>query len=331
MQKYDFIAIGDITTDAFIRIKDASVHCDVNKENCTLCVRFGDKIPYEFVEIIRAVGNSPNAAVGARRLGLSSALISNMGDDQNGRECLETLTKENVATEYVKVHPGKATNYHYVLWYENERTILIKHEAYDYRLPDISGNCWLYLSSLGENSLPFHEEIANFVESHENVHLVFQPGTFQMKLGYEKLKRIYGMCKIFFCNIEEAKRILGTEESDISTLLAKMRDLGPKMIVMTDGPKGAYVQDENATWFMPPYPDPKEPYDRTGAGDAFASTFISALALGKSIPEALSWAPINAMSVRQEIGAQRGLLSRHEIEQILATAPPDYAPRKIDK
>ena len=64
MAELDFVAIGDIATDAFIRLKDANVHCDINIEKCELGVSFGDKIPYEFVEVVPAVGNAANAAVG---------------------------------------------------------------------------------------------------------------------------------------------------------------------------------------------------------------------------------------------------------------------------
>jgi sugar/nucleoside kinase (ribokinase family) len=73
------------------------------------------------------------------------------------------------------------------------------------------------------------------------------------------------------------------------------------------------------------YPDPKPPYDRTGAGDAMTSTVVIALALGKTLREALAWGPINSMSVVQEIGAQKGLLSRKKLEQYLADAPAGYA------
>ena len=48
------------------------------------------------VEVIRAVGNAPNAAVSAARLGLKAGLVTNIGDDQNGRECLEVLQKDSV-------------------------------------------------------------------------------------------------------------------------------------------------------------------------------------------------------------------------------------------
>jgi ribokinase len=80
---------------------------------------------------------------------------------------------------------------------------------------------------------------------------------------------------------------------------------------------------------MPPYPDPKAPFERTGAGDAFASTLAVALALGKTLEEALIWAPINSASVVQDVGAQRGLLNQTQLKEWLAKAPTDYKPRKI--
>lgn len=324
---YDFIAIGDIVTDAFIRLKDASVHCDIDKENCQLCVNFGDKVPYESVDVIRAVGNSANASVSASRLGLSSALVANVGNDLNGKECIEALEKESVSTEFIKIHEDKETNYHYVLWYEDERTILVKHQEYEYSLPNMGNPKWLYLSSLAENSLPYHEEIAKYLKLHPTVKLAFQPGTFQMKIGREKLSGLYKLSEIFFCNTEEAKRILEINGSiAVKDLIMKMSELGPRVVVITDGPKGAYAYDGNEVWFMPTYPDPKPPFERTGAGDAFASTFTSALALGMSIPQALSWGPINSMSVVQDIGAQRGLLTREKLEKFLKEAPENYKP-----
>ncbi len=79
---FDFVAIGDTTTDAFIRIKQASVHFDEKDDEEKICLTNGSKIPYEELYVIPAVGNSPNAAVSAARLGLSSAIITNFGDDQ---------------------------------------------------------------------------------------------------------------------------------------------------------------------------------------------------------------------------------------------------------
>ena len=107
-----------------------------------------------------------------------------------------------------------------------------------------------------------------------------------------------------------------------------LRDLGPKVVVMTDGIKGAYSYDGTDAYFMPVYPH--VPFERTGAGDAFASTFTSAISLGKTIPEALMWAPINSMSVVQHVGAQKGLLTREALEDYLQKAPEDYTVKKIN-
>ncbi|MBI4086365.1 carbohydrate kinase family protein [Candidatus Kaiserbacteria bacterium] len=331
-QSYDFVAIGDITVDAFIQLsqKDAQVVCDIEGKPCQLMMNFGEKLPYTDVTVVNAVGNAPNASVAARRLGLKSALVTNIGHDRYGKDCLDTLRAEGVSTDYVQMHEGKKTNYHYVLRYGAERTILIKHEAYPYRLPHFDAPPrYIYFSSVGDDAMPFHHEIAAYVKEHPETKLVFQPGTFQIRVGYEALKDLYEVTEIFFCNKEEARQILNSKEDDIPTLLKALKALGPNLPVITDGPKGSYALAENEVWFMPMYPDPQPPVDRTGAGDSFASTFTTALALGKSVQEALTWGPINSMSVVQYIGAQKGLLSRAEIEKYLKEAPDVYQSIKI--
>lgn len=325
----DFLAIGDIVSEPFIKLQDAEVHCNIDEENCMLSMRFGDKIPYESAEICHAVGNSPNAAVSASRLGVKSYLMSYQGDDQIGKENLESLARDGVRTDYMQIVKGLPSNYHYVLWYDVERTILVKHTEFPYSFPtDIPEPKWIYLSSLASNSTAYHLEIAEYLKQHPTVKLAFQPGTFQMKLGTETLKDVYAHTEVFFCNYEEAQRILKTEEKDKVTLMKNLQALGPKIVVMTDGIKGAYVYDGTDAWFMPVYP--QEPFERTGAGDAFASTFTTALLLGKTIPEALLWAPINSMSVVLQVGAQKGLLTQAQIEEFLAKAPEDYKPKKIN-
>ena len=331
MEKIDFLAIGDIVVDAFIRLKDAHVHCKIDTEACELCLRFGDKIPYESSTVVSAVGNSPNAAVSASRLGLRTGLITNLGDDTHGKECLEALKSNKVSTEHISIEKNKKTNYHYVLWYDIDRTILIKHTEFEYKLPDLSQSqvSWVYLSSLAEHSLPYHTEIAEFLKKNPETKLAFQPGTFQIKFGTEKLKDIYKRTEIFFCNLEEANKILNIETRDILTLSKGIQALGPKMVAISDGPNGAYLYCDNELYFTPVYPDIAPPLERTGAGDAFSSTLTAALALGKTPTEALTWGPINSMSVVQKIGAQEGLLSRKDLEEYAKKAPGGYNVKKI--
>ncbi len=321
-----FMAIGDVVLDAFIRLKDDCAHIIENPNTGVkeICMTYGDKIPFEFSEELAGVGNSANAAVSAARLGLSSALIANAGDDRHGDECIEQLKSENVQTQFIMKHKGLKTNYHYVLWYKDERTILIKHEIFPLTMPNIGSPKWFYLSSLGENSLEFHEVLADYLDKHPDINLIFQPGTFQMKFGSDKLKRLYKRSKLFFCNLEEAQRILGIQTREVRRLLGALQVLGPELPVITDGPKGAYTLIDKRVVFMPAYPDPKAPYERTGAGDAFASTFSVAIAHGETIETALKWGSVNSMSVVQSVGAQKGLLHRDAIEKFVAQAPATW-------
>ena len=329
MEAYDFVAIGDTVTDCFIKLKDATVTCDIDNENCKICMRFKDKIPYEDVFIVPGVGNAANAAVAASRLGLKSALIANVGDDFYGKEIVANFKNENVSTEFLTINAGKKTNYHYVLWYEADRTILIKHEEYNYNLPYFNDPKWVYFSSMAENSLAFHEVFAKYMEEHPKIKLAFQPGTYQMKFGKKKLAAIYKRSDVVICNKEEAQRILESNEPDVKKLMQEMASLGPKIVSITDGPNGAYAYDGTSAWFIPMYPDPKPPQQRTGSGDAYSSTFVIGLSMGLRIEEALRWGPINSMSVVQHVGAQKGLLNRLQLEKFLEDAPKDYLPKLI--
>lgn len=322
--RYDVLAIGDPTIDCFIRLKDARVNCDINDEHCMLSVRFGDKVPFEFALEVPAVGNAANAAVACARLGLSSAFRGSVGDDKNGEIIINTFAREGVATELIMKERGKTTNYHYVLWYESERTILIKHEHFTYSLPSLpEPPQWIYLSSLGEGTEAYQHEIAAYAAKN-NVKLAFQPGTFQIRLGTDALKDIYAASEIFFCNKQESQLILKSKEEDTKKLMEGIRALGPKIVVITDGRNGASIRTNDGAWHMPMYPDPKPPVERTGAGDATSSTTIAYIIKGLPPQEALLRGLINSAYVVQEVGAQKGLLTPERIEELFAKRPTDF-------
>jgi len=333
MSQLDFVAVGDITTDDFIELSDVRIDTDPDegdKGQDEICFRFGDKIEYEDHDVIPAVGNSPNAGVSAHRLGLNASLNTNFGDDVVGDGNMKQLKKEGINLDHVNVHEDMQSNYHYVLHYGPERTILVKHYEYDYQLPDFAeAPKLMYLSSLGENSHDHHMEIADYIENNDTK-LAFQPGTFQMKMGYDKLERLYKASYLYFSNKEEAQLVLENDSDDMKELLKDMHEHGPDIAVITDGPRGAYVYDGENAWQMPMYPDPKPPVDRTGAGDAFSSTFAAAITLGHDIPTALRWGPVNSMQVVQAVGAQAGLATREELEEHLDNAPENYVPTKLE-
>ncbi len=323
--KYDFISFGDITTDAFIRLKDAHVTCKINNEDCEICMPFGTKIPFESVTEVLSVGNAPNAAVAVARLGLSAGLVAHVGGDMNGTACLQALKERGVSIEYVETHTDMRTNYHYILQYGPERTILIKHEAYPYTLPHFAEHpTWLYLTSLPDGTLEYQLEIARYAKTN-GIKLAFQPGTYQLKLGKDALKEVYEASEIFFCNKEEAQDILDLhDEQDIHKLMAGIRALGPRIAVVTDGPKGSNVMDDTGAYHIPMYPDPAPPVSRTGAGDATAATTVAYLIKGLAPHDALMRGVINAAAGVQAVHVQLGTLTDEKIEEWYSKRPAEF-------
>lgn len=329
MSKIDVLSIGDVVTDAFIRLLDDQAHTYTNEQGAFISMKFGSKVPFHHAEIKEAVGNAANASVSFSRLGLDSGLVSNVGHDDQGRDMILALRKNGVDSRYVHVNPGKISNYHYVLWYKEERTILINHEEYDYRWPHIHAvdmPKWVYFSSVSKNSLPYHDDIAEWLHDNPDVKFAFQPGTFQMLDGAVRLKKLYKRCNVLVLNREEAVTVGGGDHKNVHDLFDKLHALGPKTVCITDGPKGCYASSAEGRFFMPTYPDPGPPVERTGAGDAFASTFVAAIMKGEPLKEALRWGPINSMNVVQHVGAQDGLLTEAQLTTLLKKAPDWYKP-----
>ncbi len=325
-RKPTMYAIGDIFSDVFIQLSEeySSVEKD-DDGNAWLKMPFGSKPPYESATTVSAVGPSPNAGVSAARLGVRVSLLAWMGDDKVAHQTREYLDGEGIDHSSIVSADGVASNMYYVLRRGAERTILVKNESYDYAWQaPASRPDWVYLSLISDASWQLHEDMLAYLEAQPEVKFAFQPGTFHFEWGVEKCAPLYKRATIVIVNREEAADITGGDHENLRELMAKLHELGPEIVVVTDGPNGSYASFDGRVVTIPNYPDIAAPVDRTGAGDAFASTIVAALALGETMEAALTWAPINSMNVVQQLGAQAGLQTRAQIEDWLKKAPGDY-------
>lgn len=325
------LAIGDIFTDAFIALNKDEAKVTKDEDGVEwLSVKFGQKMPYDYVDIVQSVGPSPNAAVSMSRLGLRAGLMAYLGDDEVGQQSLQYLAEQRVDTTTIVPEKGAKSSYWYVLRYGADRTMLVKNEEFAYQWNEPSEVPeWIYLSQLSPNSWELHEQVLQYLEKHPEVKLAFQPGTSHFRWGKEKLQGIYRRSHIVIMNREEAVDVTGASYDSLKDLTIALHDLGPHIVVITDGPNGSYASYDFKLITIPNYPDPAPPYERTGAGDAFASTIVAALALGESMDTAMTWAPINSAFVVQKMGAQLGLLTHDEILQHLAEAPDWYKVKDV--
>ena len=317
-QKLDIVTIGDSTIDTFIKVHDASVECDINHQECKICVTYGDKIPVDAIGSSVA-GNAANVAVSCARLDMKTAIYTNLGNDEAGERIKKTLESEKIASDFIIVNKNRSSNLSVILTFQGERTAFVYHQPWDYLLPNLTPASWIYLTSLAESftNSNLMDEVCHYLDK-TRAKLAFSPGTFQIKANVKRYPRILEKSQVLVANVEEAKKILAVDPhqvSDVKDLLSKLFLLGPKIIIITDGAEGSYAYDGQK--FLRLASLHVEVVEKTGAGDSYTGALLTALVLGKSLEEAMIWGTVNAASVIQKLGPQEGLLARdHLLNQI---------------
>lgn len=325
----DFLSIGDTMHDVFLEMTDETAHLHrFEKEAQEICFTFADKIPVKSKKGMIG-GNSANAAVGFARLGFQSAIYTHVGDDTYGEQIISDFKREGVADDYIVVDRGLESNFNTVINLHGERTILIYHVHRHFVLPKLKPAKWVYLSSMGEGWDAIIPDLVAYLDTY-SAKLVYQPGTFQLRYGAERTKELLKRTEFFAVNKEEAELYLGIEPTnDFRKLLDGLRALGPKTVLVSDGPKGAYATDGTdylSLGIIPPDEAPRR--EATGAGDSFTTAFSAARFLGLPVGEALRWGQAQSSSVIQQVGPQAGLCTREQIDAILA-AHPALQPQQI--
>ncbi len=336
----DIIGIGDTSLDTFLFLSsnDIKLVCPPKKDgeknndaNCLICVSFANKIPVRKTTATIG-GNSCNVAVGAARLGLKSALVTQVGDDEIGHKIKNTLKKEKVKINFVVNEKNKNSNHTLALNHDGERTLFVFHEKRIFQLPPkMPKTKWIYLSSMGKGWIKILPRLFYYLDK-TKAKLAYNPGTFQLKIPRALQKKIIKRTEILFLNKEEAAFLSGKRKlhfrhphhpiKDKSArfvlgLSENLNSLGPKIIVITDGQNGSYSfsSSEKTLYYLPPLNTKR--LETTGAGDSYAAGFWAATEKGLGLPEAMRWGSFNATSVVSKIGPQTGLLTLAEMKKWL--------------
>lgn len=310
---FDIITLGDSIVDTFAMIDPDCSQTKLSKNKKLLCLNYADKIG--ITEAGQTIGgNAANVAVGAKRLGLKSAIITELGDDTNGQFIVEQLKKEGVATDLVKKNKKNITRYSFVLNYKGERTILSYHAKRKYTFPKIPKTRCIYYTSLGESFENVQSKLIPYLKKNKDVLLASNPGSFQLRKGLSEFKKIFEVIDILIVNKEEAALLCGMKMSP-KRLLKMLYDMGADTVVITDGEKGSYAT--NGTDFLSLATVPVPVISKTGAGDAYSTGFLSAILQHKTLDEAMCWGMANAAAVIQKIGPQTGLATKSQIHSLL--------------
>lgn len=320
--KYDVVTIGDAMKDIFVFPSIDEMKKPIagkvlgpdEKNEKFLVLGYGDKLTIS--DTCEGVGGTAaNVAVGLAKLGLKTGIISACGKDDFGQEVLTSLKESEVDTKLIKVYNSKRTSFSIIISYKGERSILVYHSFLPTNF-EISENLetdWLYIGPLGEDYRHLYAKITGLA-AEKNLKIALNPGSVQLKDGLAAFGGLLRVIKILFLNKEEARKLTGMNNfATVKQMAKELQKSGPKTVVITDGPEGAYVLEGSEFLKIGPYPGHR--VESTGAGDSFASGFLAAHIAEKELLECLKWGVINSASVVGKYGAQQGLLSASVIKK----------------
>ncbi|MCX6812094.1 MAG: carbohydrate kinase family protein [Candidatus Berkelbacteria bacterium] len=339
---YDVVTIGDSFEDIFLFPKSAEIIPDrVFSGGRGLCFGYGDKVDIESIRY-EIGGSALNTAVNFQRLGLRSAVISEVGTDASAERILSSLEDFGVETSYIKKRADAGGNLSVILSYLGDRTILTHHGAKDYSgysPPKSIKTNWFYLAPMGKKSTATENRIIETIAK-TAAGLFWNPGSYQIGKGARNYRHLLRFCNLFVVNREEAEKFVDVPgKNSVEGILKILNSFGAKVSVITDGKNGATCYDGSIFYKMPISDD--ERIDATGAGDSFASAMAANFIRnfdGKKpqayipsrevVEQSLKWGMIVSGSVVSKIGAQSGLLTQSELEsrekKLIKLQPKDY-------
>lgn len=299
------IAIGAAVQDVILRGRIFEPHRDEDGDKVAE-FELGSKNEVDAITHSTG-GGATNAAVTFARQGLRSYYMGKIGDDVPGKIVLETLRQDNVDTSLVGYNKQLGTGYSAILLSPGgERTVLTYRGAssqYHLKEADFFNQTadWIYVSSLS-GDLEALEVVVKYAQKND-IKLAINPGKGELK-AKKLLRELLPALSVLSLNKEEMAELFpGETARDLAVEASKHVPL----VLLTDGPKGAYACDGTKLYRAGVYEDVPV-IDRLGAGDAFTSGFVSAIARGQSIEEALTLASANSTSVVGQIGSKAGIL-----------------------
>jgi len=306
----DVITFGSATWDVFLKSK--TFQAIENKELISkkgLCFNLGSKIEVDDL-YFSSGGGGTNTAASFSSLGLKTAYCGMIGKDIAGNEVIRELKERKIKTELIERTSKRPTNFSAVLSAQNDdRTILAYRGAAELlkKIPYKKIKTkWIYLSPLSGRLAKITKEIVGFA-SKNNIKIALNPGNSQLDLPQKTLKEIISKVDVLILNQEEASMLTGIGYSKEKEIFKKIDDLCPGIAIMTKGPEGSIVSDGEYL-YVAPSPEVKVA-DRTGAGDAYGSGFVSGYIKSKgNIEFSIQTATANAVSALKKVGAKNGLL-----------------------
>jgi ribokinase len=305
---YDVITVGSALSDIFV---DTGLKAMRKGERKLIAYPVGFKIAVKNIKFSIG-GGGTNTAVGFSRMGLKTAFLGKIGNDESANEILKLLKKEKI--DFIGKQEKSVSGHSIILdSFEHNRTILTyKGPSDNLKMSDVKLNKlktkWIYLASSMKQTLETQKKLAIYARKNK-IKVAFNPSEYEVKLGIEKLKPILTKTNLLIFNRDEAEIL--TKQKTIPKIFKKLNSLGITTICITNREHEIYTYHEGKTYKI--IPKKVKPVEMTGAGDSFACGFLSGLIKENDINFAMKVGLVNSQSVIRHYGAKNKLLTWREV------------------
>jgi ribokinase len=357
------LAIGGAMIDTIAIINSDRIErmTMLNADSSFLLLEEGRKTESEEIST-HPGGGAVNAAVAMARLGLDVALLAKLGTDARAETLLSRLAEEGVSSRWAMRDPRAPTGASVLISSHDRNAAIFTFRGANTLLEpqDLRADAFavdiVYIANLSNQSADCFPGIVARAKA-SGALVAANPGPRQLSArGQAFIDSLPGIDVLVLNRIEAdvlvpslvarcgegggtlplapgeevpalaARGLVGGGfEIGIAAYFRALARLGPKYVVVTDGARGAFVGSDEEILFAPAVRT--KVVGTAGAGDAFSSTFVAFVALGRPVEEALRAATINSGSVVGHIDTLTGALRRPEVERRLADLPPSLVRR----
>ncbi len=325
--KFDFITIGGATEDMTFYTKEGVIidnKKDILRQKL-FAFEYGAKLQVD-KGFSTFGGGAANAAVCLALLGLKSAALVAVGEDNRGVSIVDNFQKKGVDTSLVKKIPGLSSGFSFLIAGPANEHVVFSYRAANEKLEldesdlnKLKQTEWIYLTSLSGN----WQKVLDKIFSADNAKISWNPGHIQLHKGIKVLGKYFKKTEVLIVNKDEALELVVSSGKynrrnanfleNVKNLLQIIKDWGPRMVVITSGQDGADVFD-GSNFYHQAIVKEKKRINTTGVGDAFGSTFTAGLKMfSGDIRRAMYMGVCNTASVVGSMGAQAGLLTKSEM------------------
>ncbi len=313
---FDIITFGSATWDIFLKTKNFQILS--NKKFITgkgICLNLGSKIDVEDIYLFSGGGGTNTAATFSAQ-GFKTAYCGVIGEDFEGEGILEELKDKGINTKFILKTNKKPTNLSVIFSTPRERTILVYKGASQFlnksQIPwsEIKNTKWFYLAPLSGNLAKVFKDLIDFAGKNQ-IKVMANPGNFQLKLPSKVLHPLLRKINILILNQQEAQILAKKPLLKGKKLIKEIKKFFPGILILTNGEKRFFLSDRK--FFYSALPPKIKVLDKTGAGDAFGSGFLSGYIRNKeSINSSIQLAVANSITCLKKWGAKEGILKKNQ-------------------